>query len=115
MQGSLSLAYEINKKQYGYYVCIRFEAEVDFIKPLERELKLDDSILRFLTILVPKAAFKEEARTQPVQTEEGEEAKPEGDEKEEGEKGDEAVDDPGSEGAEREASGEEGEKVDEEN
>ncbi len=58
--GKRRLAYEIAKKQYGYYVYIRFAAEGSFIKELEREFKLDDSVLRFLTVLVPKVVLKEE-------------------------------------------------------
>jgi len=58
--GKRRLAYEIAKKQYGYYVYVRFAAEGSFIKEFEREFKLDDSVLRFLTVLVPKVVLKEE-------------------------------------------------------
>ena len=60
--GKRRLAYEIAKKQYGYYVFVRFKAEETFVKELEREDKLDDAVLRYLTVLVPKTALKEEAR-----------------------------------------------------
>ncbi|MCD6116085.1 30S ribosomal protein S6 [bacterium] len=60
--GKRRLAYEIKKKQYGYYVCLRFEAEGSFIEKLAKEFKLDDSILRYLTLLVPKSLLQEEAR-----------------------------------------------------
>ena len=59
--GKRRLAYEIAKKQYGYYVYVRFEADGSFIKELEREFKLDDSTLRYLIVLVPKIVLKEEA------------------------------------------------------
>ena len=59
--GKRRLAYEINKKQYGYYIYVRFEADGTFIKELEREFKLDDSILRYLTVLVPKVVIKKES------------------------------------------------------
>ncbi|MBN2030241.1 30S ribosomal protein S6 [bacterium] len=62
--GKHRLAYEIAKKQYGYYVYIRFEAAGSMIRELEREFKLDDSILRYLTILVPKAAIQKEMKQQ---------------------------------------------------
>lgn len=67
--GKRRLAYEIAKKQYGYYVYIRFEAEGSFIRELERELKLDDSILRFLTVIVPKTVLKDEVskKSRPVE------------------------------------------------
>ena len=58
--GKRRLAYEIAKKQYGYYVYIRFEAEGVFILEMERLFKLDESIIRFLTIKLPKNAIKQE-------------------------------------------------------
>jgi len=60
--GKRRLAYEIKKKQYGYYICIRFEAEGTFIEKLGKEFKLDDSVLRYLTLLIPKSQLQEEAR-----------------------------------------------------
>ncbi|RKY76078.1 30S ribosomal protein S6, partial [candidate division KSB1 bacterium] len=59
--GKRRLAYEIRKKQYGYYVCIRFEADATFNEKLEKEFKLDGSILRYLTLLISKAQLQEEA------------------------------------------------------
>ena len=58
--GKRRLAYEISKKQYGYYVYVRFEAEGTFIIEFENEFKLDSSVLRVLTILVPKSVLKTE-------------------------------------------------------
>ncbi len=43
--GKRRLAYEIRKKQYGYYVYLRFAAPAELIKALEREYRLDESIL----------------------------------------------------------------------
>ncbi len=60
--GKRRLAYEIAKKQYGFYVYIRFEAPGTIVQVLERDYKLDDDILRYLTILITPAALKEEAR-----------------------------------------------------
>jgi small subunit ribosomal protein S6 len=58
--GKRRLAYEIAKKQYGYYIYMRFQFEGSLIKDFEREFKLDDSVLRYLTVLVPKAMLAEE-------------------------------------------------------
>lgn len=58
--GKRRLAYEIARKQYGYYVYVRFETDGTIVKDLEREFKLDDSVLRFLTVLVPSVVLKEE-------------------------------------------------------
>ena len=68
--GKHRLAYEIAKKQYGYYVYIRFEAVGSIIRELERELKLDDSILRYLTVLVPKALINQELKQDSKKTKE---------------------------------------------
>ncbi len=44
------LAYEIKKRQYGYYVEIDFEAPGNLVKILERDYRLDENILRYLTV-----------------------------------------------------------------
>ncbi len=74
--GKRRLAYEIAKKQYGYYVYVRFEAPGTIVQIIERDYKLDDDIIRYLTVLVPKAAIKEEVRLQN-QKDEAEKAKSE--------------------------------------
>ncbi len=51
------LAYEIKKRQYGYYVEIIFEAPGNLIKILERDYRLDDNILRYLTVHLNKKAL----------------------------------------------------------
>ncbi len=60
--GKRRLAYEIKKKQYGFYVYIRFEADGKFCQELERVYKLDDSVVRHLTLLVSKQALQEEMK-----------------------------------------------------
>jgi small subunit ribosomal protein S6 len=60
--GKRRLAYEIAKKQYGYYVHIRFEADGSFIRELGREFRLNDAVLRHLTVLVPKLLVEEELK-----------------------------------------------------
>lgn len=61
--GKKRLAYEIKKRQYGYYVLIRFDGPPTMIKPLEREYRLNESLLRFKTLVMPKAALKHLAAT----------------------------------------------------
>ncbi|NQT24529.1 30S ribosomal protein S6 [candidate division KSB1 bacterium] len=60
--GKRRLAYEIAKKQYGYYVYVRFEAEGTVVEALEKDFKLDDLILRYLVLRVPTIVIKEEIR-----------------------------------------------------
>jgi small subunit ribosomal protein S6 len=76
--GKKRLAYEINRKQYGTYFHILFDGPSSLPGLLEREYRLEDSILRYLTIKTdPKALLvkKEkqavpEASTEPSQPEE---------------------------------------------
>jgi small subunit ribosomal protein S6 len=48
--GNQRLAYEIDKKRSGYYVNMYFRAPGDLIQKLERQLKINDDVLRFLTL-----------------------------------------------------------------
>ncbi|MCX7832752.1 MAG: 30S ribosomal protein S6 [Ignavibacteria bacterium] len=52
--GRKRLAYPIKKKQNGYYVCFEFIAKNDVIAKLERAYRLDEDILRYLTIYMTK-------------------------------------------------------------
>ncbi|MBN1290472.1 MAG: 30S ribosomal protein S6 [Candidatus Latescibacteria bacterium] len=49
--GMRKLAYEIKKRTHGYYVIFYYSAEPSAIKPFEAEMKLNENILRFMTIL----------------------------------------------------------------
>lgn len=46
--GTRSLAYEIEGHREGYYVLVHFSSEGDFPAELERQLKIDDSVIRYL-------------------------------------------------------------------
>ncbi|MCR4438601.1 MAG: 30S ribosomal protein S6 [bacterium] len=59
--GKRRLAYEIKKRQYGYYVHIRFAGKGSIIRALEREYQLNEAILRYLTVVLSKQALKAEA------------------------------------------------------
>lgn len=48
--GLRPLAYEIDKKNNAYYVNMYFTAETDAIAKIERALRIDDDVLRFLTL-----------------------------------------------------------------
>lgn len=63
--GRKRLAYPIKKSKVGYYVIFRFEGPVQAIAQIERVYRLDESILRFLTIKLSKFAleyFSEQAQ-----------------------------------------------------
>jgi small subunit ribosomal protein S6 len=61
-QGRRRLAYEIQNFQKGRYVMLHFLDEGDFIPALERALRLEDSVLRFLTVQVADEVTDIEAR-----------------------------------------------------
>ncbi|MDZ7263879.1 MAG: 30S ribosomal protein S6 [candidate division KSB1 bacterium] len=58
------LAYEIKKRQYGFYVEIVFEAPSNLVKILERDYRLDEHILRYLTVHLDKRALKQREQEQ---------------------------------------------------
>jgi len=60
--GKRRLAYEIRKRQYGYYVYVRYDAPPTIVAALEHEFRLDESILRYLTIQLTKRALQKEQR-----------------------------------------------------
>jgi small subunit ribosomal protein S6 len=49
--GRRQLAYQINKRDTGYYVVARFSAETTKLPEFERSLKLDDGVMRYLISL----------------------------------------------------------------
>ena len=64
--GKRTLAYDIRKKDTGYYVVATFVAEAVALPEFERAIKLDDGVLRFLVVVnegaqpVPVTAGKSE-------------------------------------------------------
>ena len=65
--GKKRLAYEINRKQYGNYYQIHFEGPGNLPGLLEKEYRLEEGILRFLTITSdPRAALKREEPVEPA-------------------------------------------------
>ncbi|ARU59906.1 30S ribosomal protein S6 [Tumebacillus avium] len=49
--GKRKLAYEINKNREGFYVLLNFEANTTTPAELERLMKIDDNVLRYLTVV----------------------------------------------------------------
>ena len=48
--GKRKLAYEIKKNAEAYYVVINFEANPELIKELERNYRITDSVIKFITV-----------------------------------------------------------------
>lgn len=63
--GNKKLAYEIRKNTRGHYVCMTFGGDGDTVSEMERIFRLDDNILKFMTIVIDKdvdpAELKQEA------------------------------------------------------
>ena len=49
--GKRSLAYTIRRKKLGYYCLFLYEAEGAVINALEKPLKLNESVIRYLTVV----------------------------------------------------------------
>ncbi len=62
--GKKRLAYEINKKQYGYYVELEYtgESKNNIPRLLEADFRLNERILRHLTYLVDKSELMQRAK-----------------------------------------------------
>jgi len=56
--GRKRLAYPIKKAKSGYYAVFRFTASTDLIAALERNYRLDENIVRYLTISLDKFALE---------------------------------------------------------
>jgi len=61
-QGRRRMAYEIENFQKGRYLMVHFLDEGSLIPTLERTLRLDDSVIRFLTVQVEEEVEDVEAR-----------------------------------------------------
>ncbi len=56
--GRKRLAYPIQKSKSGYYLVLRFNAPTELIAVLERNYRLDENIIRYLTITLDKFAIE---------------------------------------------------------
>ena len=77
--GVRKLAYAIKKSPRGRYVYLRYDGVETLVAELERRLRLDDRILRYLTVKIEKETVapvvaevpeEGEALTEPEETEE---------------------------------------------
>jgi small subunit ribosomal protein S6 len=77
--GKRRLAYTIGKQSRGFYLLIDYAGESAVVNELERNLKIDDKILKFMTVLqakavdpvalekeIAEAAHKDEQKETPV-------------------------------------------------
>ena len=64
--GRKRLAYPIQKAKSGYYFILRFNAPTDLIAVLERNYRLDETIIRYLTITLDKFALEAIAKQKEI-------------------------------------------------
>jgi len=59
--GRRRLAYSIKKKTAGFYVQVLHKSPTDIVPKLEQAFKLDEEIIRYLTVVVDKNMLKARA------------------------------------------------------
>lgn len=62
--GQKRLAYEIKKQTRGYYILLDFCGNGSLVKELERNMRLDDRVLKYMTVCVAKDVDEEAIRTE---------------------------------------------------
>ncbi|MBN1843195.1 MAG: 30S ribosomal protein S6 [Deltaproteobacteria bacterium] len=76
--GEKRLAYEIKKETRGYYVLTEFCGGGSLVKELERNLRLDDRALKYMTVCIDKEVDPERVKAEiEAAAKEEEESKPE--------------------------------------
>ena len=60
--GKRRLAYDIRKQREGTYAVFEVSAEPSMVKEFERQLRLNENVLRFLSTQVPTRSKKARAR-----------------------------------------------------
>lgn len=79
--GKKRLAYQINKQRYGHYILLQYEGEPKVVPELERNFKLSEDVLKFITVrlegkLIDKArAAAQKAAEEAARREEARAAK----------------------------------------
>lgn len=57
--GRKRLAYPIDKKQNGYYVCIEYNAPANVVAILDKTFRIDENVMRYLTLYLDAKTLKE--------------------------------------------------------
>lgn len=77
--GARKLAYEIKKKERGYYIRFDFCGTVLAVDEMERFFRIDDRVLKYMTVLLDKTADIEKIKEALSSTQKTVEAPPEKD------------------------------------
>src|SRR4030067_3800078 len=57
--GKKKLAYEVAKEKRGFYVLLRFQGKGDINAELERNYRMDDNVIKFLTVKLNKKEIEQ--------------------------------------------------------
>ena len=74
--GHKGLAYEIKNHTRGYYVLMEFCGDGALVKEIERNMRLDDRVLKYMTVLKDKAVDVEAVKAD-IEAAKEQESKPE--------------------------------------
>ena len=75
--GNKKLAYEIKKKFRGHYVCVTYGGTGELIKELERNFRLSDEVLKFMTLLLSDNVTTEQLEKEVQEAQEAQEVQDE--------------------------------------
>ncbi len=70
--GQKKLAYDINKKSRGHYTRLDYCGTGDLVDELERFFRIDDRVLKFMTVLLEKQVDIERIKEEMAQAEKAE-------------------------------------------
>lgn len=68
--GLKKLSYEIKKKLRGYYVCLTYGGTGELVTELERNFRLSDFIMKFMTILITEHVTEESLKQEAEEAKE---------------------------------------------
>src|SRR5581483_12281828 len=60
--GVRKLAYRVDKRNEGYYILMQFSAAPDSVRALERRLRVNDMVMKFITVRIDEKLKKIEKR-----------------------------------------------------
>jgi small subunit ribosomal protein S6 len=68
--GTKKLAYEIKKKDRGYYVCLDYCGSGPLVNEIERFFRIDDRVLKYMTVVLDKDVDIENVKEEIAKAEE---------------------------------------------
>lgn len=74
--GLRELAYPIQKQKKGQYYLVRYRATPPTVNELERNLKIFDEVIRFITVRIPEHVLKYQVRGATLEDGREEETRP---------------------------------------